>query len=306
MDNFIPDSMFEKFVKDIRSCDPDCRRRKISTEYVLRMVLYVLHTGIAWKHIRGLECHYSTLSKRFRNWVTLGVFENCYIAAVDEYCYRTLSQDILHFKNVFVDCSMIKSRGAVSECTGPNHYDRFRSSTKLSCICDKNRVPLTLEFYPANVSDIKTLEETYETIQDKLTINKRYTVNVIADKGYVNHGNTLKNMMSMRANLVFEEKVYKKKVVLPRQITANKDGSLRKPYTHKVTYVPKHPERQPIIKRVLTPSHKVALAQRSTIEHVFCRFDKFERIHFRSDKRIATFKAFHYLAATILVLNATK
>jgi hypothetical protein len=63
--------------------------------------------------------------------------------------------DSKHFGAIFLDSSMIYNALGV-ETTGKNHYDRNRLGTKVSAIVDKNKVPLSLTFYPANQHDPTT------------------------------------------------------------------------------------------------------------------------------------------------------
>jgi hypothetical protein len=53
---------------------------------------------------------------------------------------------------------MIKNNAGV-DGTCYNHFDRNRKATKQSIICDQNHVPSSCSFYPANVSDVKTIIE---------------------------------------------------------------------------------------------------------------------------------------------------
>ena len=288
----ITKKIFKTLLKEINSSDPSQRKRKFSTKYVLKQVLYVLQSGIPWSMLTNLKCHPSTIIKRHNKWASLNIFEKLYNNSVQQYGVQCLQKDPLHFKNIFIDCSMIKSKEAIKECTGYNHYDRFRKATKLSCIVDKECVPISSVFYPANISDLTTLEGTLNNIQCQLTNDKRFHTNVIADKGYVCGEEMRRKMFKRKMNLVHETRVYKNKVVnvIEKIPTINKNGAPRK---KRITKKPKAlPKTDPGKKRKFTKAQREALAKRTVIEHLFCRLDKFPRLHFRSDKLLSVFSSF--------------
>jgi len=61
--------------------------------------------------------------------------------------------DLLWFQQVFLNCTLIKNYETI-DCKGRNPTDRGRSGTKLSAICDSDRVKLGMVPSPANVPDV--------------------------------------------------------------------------------------------------------------------------------------------------------
>jgi hypothetical protein len=87
-------------------------------------------------------------------------------------------------KMFFLDSSMIKNIHG-QDCVGPNPTDRGRLGTKISTICDPNQVPLSCIFYPANVSDSNTTIKTVKSVACSLRLDRRSTIDLIGDKGYI-------------------------------------------------------------------------------------------------------------------------
>ena len=126
------------------------------------------------------ECHYTSIYKKYTEWVKLQVFKNVYNILLDEY----LSKNII--KNTYIDSSHIKNVSG-SDSIGRNHYDRFRNSTKIHLIIDDNRIPINYAFTGGNVNDSKMTEPLSKKL---IKINKkdnRRIINLVGDKGYVNY-----------------------------------------------------------------------------------------------------------------------
>jgi len=153
-----------KYIEDlIDAYDPPKRYRKVKTSVVLNCVLNVLN-GWTWRDIRKMNICPSTIYRRFKLWTKNNILKNVWIHLLKEYSEKKLRGNPLHFKELFIDSSMIKNISG-HECLGKNPTDRGRQATKLSVICDTNQVPISACFYPANKSDISTAMETVESIQ---------------------------------------------------------------------------------------------------------------------------------------------
>ena len=160
------------------------RKYKYSTEYCLNQVCYVLQTNLSWKYL-VVDCHYSTIFKRFQYWTSMRIFDLFYVYILQMYIDKQLTKDPSHFKVLYIDGSMIKNRRGV-DFTGYNHYDRCRQATKINVICDQNEVPLCSIFTPANVADSCSIEDCLVELETpRLRLNNRYNHVLVGDAGYI-------------------------------------------------------------------------------------------------------------------------
>jgi putative transposase len=199
--------------------------------------------------------------KRFRRWKELGAFEKIWIHVVNEYSDQQLINDVNWFKTLFIDSTMIKNVGGCDEL-GKNPSDRGRLATKMSIICDVDEIPISCSFYPANKNDILTVEESVEKIACRIKWDGRIVNTIAGDKAYVS-----------------------------RTIS-------QKLRNHNIRLISPPKKRSP---RVLSNSDKTILKSRCKIEHVFCRLDKFRRIHCRHEKNLNSYAALNFLAMAIIV-----
>jgi len=261
--------ILEPILKFIESTFSNKRKVKISNKECLYWAVKVLTTGVPWNHITPNQCHYSTVYKRFKQWTTEHVFFNLWKQLVIDYQDKMLKIDSQWFKNLIIDSSMIKNIQG-SDCIGKNHFDRNRLATKVSLIIDKQSIPLSCSFYPANQHDATTIDSSIKNVIGRIKRRKSKLIhNVIGDMGYI----------------------------------VNKQNKVRKINQHGINMVTPHRKNQ---KNKITTKDKMLLQSRYIIENVFCRLKKFNRVAFRRDKSITSFKSFFYLGLVILTLKNTK
>lgn len=252
----------------IDSIDPSVRKRKVSNEVVLERVIHLLRTGVSWRALQVDGCSTWSIYKRFRKWVKFDAFGTAWARVVQHYADERLAINPHSFKALFGDTTMIKNISG-EDCTGRNPSDRGRLATKMSAICDDNMVMLSCQFYPANKNDSKTTLDAVSGIACKIKPDGRFCNVLVADKGYI-------------CRAVADE-LAKQRV---RLLTPFKKNSR--------------------VKKRITSRDRSLLSKRHCIENLFCRLDKFRRIHFRTDRHITTFRAFTLLAAILLTQDATQ
>ncbi len=156
---------------------------------------------------------------------------------------------------------MIKNYKGI-DCKGRNHYDRNRQATKISIICDQNKVPVSVSFYGANIHDTKTIDESIKNINQNIFTDKRRVINIVGDKGYIiNDGH--------------------KKIIYNR---------------HKINIVTPYRKNQ---NKKNTKYERQILKDRYKVEHLFNDLDKFKYIKDRQNKYIKYYESFVYLALLI-------
>jgi hypothetical protein len=245
------------------------RKVKIVNKECLYWIIKVLITGIPWSHITPSNCHYSTIYKRFKLWTNEDIFLDLWKQLVIDYQSNMLKIDSKWFQNMFIDSTMIKNIQGC-DCLGKNHFDRNRLATKVSLIIDKQSIPISCSFYPANQHDATTIDNSINNVIGQIKRRKSKLIhNLVGDKGYI----------------------------------VNKQNKVKRYQYHVINMVTSHRKNQ---KQKVTTKEKILLQSRYIIENVFCRLKKFNRIAFRRDRSIDTYKSFFYLGLVILTLENTR
>jgi len=128
---------------------PDGGRPRVPNLVALRVIWYVLASGVRWEDVpRDLGCSGRTAHRRLRAWEDAGVWDH-------------LHADLLRLLNeagkldadlVAIDSVLVRAFGG-GELTGPNPTDRRRPGTKHTLMVDRRGVPLAIHTAPANASD---------------------------------------------------------------------------------------------------------------------------------------------------------
>jgi transposase len=258
--------IIEHLAQKIDVFDPPQRRRKLSTELAIECICTVLQSGIPWKHLKIPSMSYYTVYKRFQHWSKSNILEKAWKVVLSEYSERRKVADPTWFKELFIDSTMIKNVSG-HDGLGKNPTDRGRLATKMSVICDTDQVPVSCTFYPANKPDVTTLLESVEAIACNVKKDGRYSTTLIGDKGYIckAHAECLRRQKRM-------------KVLTPTKTNAK---------TAK-----KMPQKD-----------KDSLRRRHRVENLFCRLDKFRRLHFRYERSLTSYKALNDIAMMIITLH---
>jgi transposase len=262
--DLVPKDQLEFVAKVIDKFDPPLRARKLDNKTAFQCLCFALLTGVAWKYVPSQTCSFSTAYKRFQCWVKNGVLENVWKHLLHVYAEDKLRQDPGWFKSLFIDTTFVKNLAGV-DCVGANPTDRGRLGSKISVLCDTNRVAVGIVLYPANHSDCRTVVQTINSVSCKLKHDGRRTVHVVGDKAY-NTQDVRGFLKSRRIRLVAD---YRKNVK---------------------------------IKSKLTSADKQKLKKRHTVENLFCRLKQFKRVRHRMDTFATTFRAEIYAASIVVVL----
>ena len=246
--------------------DPPKRSRKLSNQKVVESVCLLLHKGIAWRDLRLFGVSYSAVYKRYHSWVRRGVFKAAWSTLLQEYSATRLAADAHWFKELFIDSTMIKNVYGV-DGLGKNPTDRGRMATKLSVICDQDQIPVSACFFPANVTDVTTTIQSVNEVECNVRKDGRYSNVLIGDKGYI--------------STAVKEALRQRRICL---LTPAKKNA-------------KHKKRSTL--------ERARLKRRHCIENLFCRLDKFKRLHLRQDRCVCCFEAMHQLAFCMLILRKT-
>jgi len=264
--NLVKQSVFNRLLRHVDTIFPVFHRKRVATNAdVLIQLLRVLRYGVPWRDTGG-KASWQAIYKRFRLWTTHDVFRRLWKKTMKRYANEKFCEDPLWFRQVFLDCTLIKNY-ETTDCKGGNSTDRGRSGTKLSAVCDSNRVILGVVATPANTLDYHVASNTFDAIPFDLQPDHRRTIHVVTDKGYSYKpvANDLKRK-DRRLLLVCE-----------------------KHRNHK----------EEVNKKCKTREARSMLKQRHVIENAFALLKKFKRLRVRDDKKIENYLSFLLLGLII-------
>lgn len=261
----IPDHQLDYVSALIDIFDPPLRQRKLDNRNAFKQLCFVLRTGASWKDVPVSGVSFHAVYKRFMHWVNLGALQSVWRCLLNEYAEAKLSSDPGWFKDMFIDTTQIKNVAGV-DCVGRNPTDRGRKGTKVSVLCDSDRVVVSCVHYPSNQADCKTVNDTVNAVNVALKTDNRRTIHIVGDKAYSTEN--------------IREFLRDRKM---RQITESKRNAKKQ--------------------RVLTAAEKRKLQKRHVVENLFCRLKQFKRIRNRFDALSSVFEAEVQTAFCIMLLD---
>jgi transposase len=158
-------------------------RPRIPNRRVLRVLWYVLTTGIRWEDVpRELSCSGRTAHRRLRSWEAAGCWDRLHADLL-----RMLREaDKLDLDLAAIDSVIVRAFGGGDD-TGPNPTDRGKPGSKHTLMVDRHGVPLAVRTVGANVSDqtqIIPLVAGFPAVGGKPGRPKTKPDTVVADRGY--------------------------------------------------------------------------------------------------------------------------
>ena len=161
----------------IKSYEPSSsygRPHKLSTDYVLDRIMYILRTGCQWTSLPVQGGCWKTIYHYFSKWSKAHIFEHAYRDIVKAYSKVGLS------KQEIVDTSFVKNVWG-RDCVGKSPVDRGRKATKVSVITDAKGTPLHFLFHHGNKNDSRSLPHLLTKTAKHLSLQGK---TIYADKGY--------------------------------------------------------------------------------------------------------------------------
>lgn len=160
-------------------------RPRVGNAVALRVIWYVLTTGIRWEDVlQAMGCSGRTAHRRLREWQALGIWDALHTRLLELLNHAgKLALDI-----VVIDSTQVPAPGG-GEATGPNPTDRGKTGTKHTLMVDGNGVPLALHTSGANASDQKELIPIiveFPRVKGRPGRPKEHPDAAYADRGYDN------------------------------------------------------------------------------------------------------------------------
>jgi transposase len=159
-------------------------RRPLPDREALQGILFVLHTGIAWRHL-PLELGFgsgSTCYRRMVAWQRAGVWERLHALPLAE----LRAAGALEWSRAVADSSHVQAKKRGSK-TGPSPVDRARRGSKHHLLVDASGIPLAWTVTGGNRNDVTQLVPLVERVppvRGKVGQPRRRPERVTADRGY--------------------------------------------------------------------------------------------------------------------------
>ena len=155
------------------------KKSMYSYSYYYDSFLLVLEHVNSWRSLAiTLKCsnkskyHYTTIRKMFNKWNCHNVFKIAYANMLVDY-----NRNLPHTKDIdiFIDACFISNKTGC-ELVGINPTYYKKNVTKLSVVCNSNKIPLSITPFKSTINDCKTIIDSIKHIKFKKKIN------LIADK----------------------------------------------------------------------------------------------------------------------------
>jgi len=146
-------------------------RPRASEREVFEAVLFVLHTGIQWKHLPKTFPPKSTVHDYLKAWSRSDAFRQIFAAIIS----HLIQEGRVSLEECFVDATFAAAKGG----GGAVGLTRKGKGTKLQLVVDAKGVPLALSLDAANVGETAMVQQTL-ALADESVQPKR----LIGDKGY--------------------------------------------------------------------------------------------------------------------------
>lgn len=256
----------QELLKHSLKLDPPKRKRKLDHETFIAQMLVFVKELRGWRSLQTPSVTYHAFYKRFCKWKKKKVFEYTFEMLTELYATQQLDEDPFWFKELYLDSTMVLNAKGIDR-VGYDYKHKGHFATKLSIICDKNKVPLSCVSFEAQVADIKTVESTIESIPCPLRRHQSVLHLVAADKGYQG-----------------------KKVAC----------ALERSTRFRLVTPPKKNNREKKRFKDMRRAEKKVLKKRHKIENLFATMDQFKRVKERNETMMASYEAFNFLVMAII------
>lgn len=161
-DAWMPEEFFElarPMLPAEKEIGPQGGRPSASHHTVLKVIWFVLATGIRWKDVpQEMGCCGETARTRLQVWERAGIWDRLH-----QLLLTMLNREKqLHLETAIIDTTQVRAFGGGEE-TGPSPVDRRKPGTKYALMVDRDGVPLVLRAAPANRSDHKMILPTVKS-----------------------------------------------------------------------------------------------------------------------------------------------
>lgn len=161
------------------------RPNKHNNFFYIKHILNYLFNGASWSDIGEYleDITPDAIRKKMNKWISLGIFNYAFNDFLDEYKKKNADK----LKNLFIDATIIKNISGKKDITGICKKLPNKKSTKVTLICDENKIGLSVSFAKSNEHDSKHIEKTIKNLPSKVTelYSYRKPGSLTADLGYL-------------------------------------------------------------------------------------------------------------------------
>ena len=158
------------------------RPREFSNVTVLYYICMMLEHVVKWRSLYFVtkdkkKNFYSTIHKRFVAWSAYGVFEKAYQEILKENIFDQIDDETPLI--LYIDGTLTWNKGGTD--TIGKGENKKKNNTKITIICDENKVIYDVIINSGNIHDVHTIEPLITKIREKLPENH---IDLGGDKGY--------------------------------------------------------------------------------------------------------------------------
>lgn len=243
--------------------------RKFELKDILEEIIYFLKSGVSYKNYRG-KLSKSTLHYYINYFSQKNIFISTYLKLYNEYSKSNFYDKI---KYLSTDTTFIINKSSTLENVNRNPYMKNKNCIKLSCLVDKEGIPLDIFIRKGNFNDSPMLREHFQNLKidlrtKKLQNNNRYKQYFLADGIY-----------NSNININF----LKEKGFIPI-MAPNRRNSHTEP-------------------ALLTAKEKIIYNKRMIVENLFAKLKQYRRISNLYEKNIGTFTSLVYLSLSHILFK---
>jgi len=183
----MPEEFFEEvepFLPPEQPVGPKGGRPRKPHRMVIKVVWYVLTTGVRWEDVPlELGCSGRTAHRRLREWEEMGIWDRLHVHLLG--LLRRAGE--LEHETAIVDSVLVRAYGG-GEASGPSPVDRRKLGSKHTIMVDRNGIPLAIRTAAANASDqteiLPIIVFDFPRVGGKPGRPKELPDEVYADRGY--------------------------------------------------------------------------------------------------------------------------
>jgi len=149
-------------------------RPQTDSRIVLNGILFVVVTGIQWKHLPKEYGPHTTIHGRFRTWVKTGIFDKLFNLSIKKAIDKLGSAECF-----LTDAS--SSKAPLALFGGKNATDRSKNGIKKSLVIDYKRIIFSVLIDSANRHDSKFFMRHVDQIKKYVGLNPKV---IMADSAY--------------------------------------------------------------------------------------------------------------------------
>lgn len=264
--NKLEAKFIEYYVNYINTKHPNLLKhnnlRKFDLKDILEDIIYFLKSGVSYKNFRG-KLSKSTLHRYITLFSNKNIFISNYWELHKEYLKTNFYDKV---KYISTDTTFIINKSSLQANVKRNPYMKNKNCIKISCLVDKEGIPLDIFIKTGNLNDSPMLREHVDNLKidlktSKLKNSNRYKQYFLADGIY----NSPKNVNFL-----------KERGFIPI-MSPNKRNSHTEPIQ-------------------LTNKEKAIYKKRTIVENMFAKLKQYRRIGTLYEKRISIYTSLVHLS----------